>query len=68
MAAEEQVDSFQLQEELLPQGYPQLSANLNGLNAVATNSTSSQLVMHQTTNRYGNRSAIYRTEPQQDIG
>lgn len=67
MAAEEQVVDFQLQEELLPQGYPQLSANLNGLNA-ATNSTSSQLVMHQTTNRYGNRSAIYHTEPQQDIG
>lgn len=66
MAADEQVE-FQLQEDLLPQGYPQLSNNLNGLSA-ATNSTSSQLAMHQTTNRYGNRSAIYRTEPQQDIG
>lgn len=73
MAADEQ-NEYQnaLAEDTMAaaQGYQQLTVSLTGGMGTTTTLTAPQLTLHQQpqSNRYGNRSNIYRAEQQQDIG
>lgn len=73
MAADEQNDyqnsmADDSSSSSVSQGYQQLTVSLTGMNTTTTNVTPPQLTLQQPTNRYGNRSAIYRSDAQQDIG
>lgn len=73
MAADEQNDyqnsmTDDSSSSAVPQGYQQLTVSLTGMNSTTTNIAPPQLTLQQPTNRYGNRSAIYRSDAQQDIG
>lgn len=72
MAADEQNEyqNAMADDPMMAQGYQQLTVSLTGGMGTTTTLAAPQLTLQQQaqSNRYGNRSNIYRAEQQQDIG